>query len=125
MEGSMQRNATIQNWISELTRAGYDLVGMHGHTARGDWNSNHPMVSTNYHFRNEAKRCRDVVVTAYSCHGSAEFTIYAHTFRGRNCHRYAGFDVLGSREVELTLYAIIAWRFEQSVAEHFTSNAAA
>lgn len=87
--------------INILTREGWDAVASSCHTSRGDWNSNHPMMHINVHFRNESGT--DLVLCAYSVCASI-WTVYATKFTGKTPNRYMGFNVNGTRETPVKLW---------------------
>lgn len=97
--------ATVQDWLSSLTNAGFDIQGVMGYTLRhgpGEehWNSNYPMVHTHYHLR-EGKQ--DMTLVAYAWCGS-NWTIYATAFKGRAPIQRYGFLVLGTKEIPISTY---------------------
>jgi hypothetical protein len=91
---------TIQDWIGHLTLHGYDIIGVNGHTSRGEWNTNYPMPSMAFHLNNGKY---DIVLKAYATN-SNHWTIYGTMFTGKAFNRSFGFDVTGKKETGFATY---------------------
>jgi hypothetical protein len=100
----------LDEWLSALTRAGYDPDGASCYTARGDWNGNHPINSLNMCFRRD--KSPDIVMSSYSCHGSVQRTTYLRVCYPNSkrakyqAHMAFGFEVKGTDKTERTARTI-------------------
>lgn len=87
-----ENGKTLEEWLSRLTRAGYDIEEQAGGwTSRGSWNSNHPMVSIQITLKPTAheewdkknkRTFREITLKAYACNASS-WRVYATGFEGK------------------------------------------
>lgn len=106
---------SVQLWLSDLTRAGYDIVAVGAYTGRNpsgvemgsaDYNGNMPWIDLRFHLRHATDaRAPEIVLTSYSCGGGQRFTCYARvcwSTRSRATHMAFGFVVPGTERTERT-----------------------
>lgn len=91
----------LNEWLSILTRLGYDPDGCSCHTARGDWNANHPINTLTLCFRRE--KSPDIILSSYSLHGAIARREYARVCwptKSKTTHMAFGFIVAGQDKNE-------------------------
>lgn len=102
-EHEQERVYTLQDWISRLTRRGYDIAHNRCITQRNepgtgkDFNHNAPFVFTDWVFQstNPKSKVQTIVVSCYAVN-AVNWRIYGHAFGGRKLStpkRYMGFDI--------------------------------
>lgn len=89
----------IEQWMSILTKSGYNLVAVKGWTLRNE-DGDYPSQTLNCHYQHHKSR-RDLVLCHYNVMNTDRWTTYATLFSGKAANLYADFKVKGTKMTEI------------------------